>query len=136
MRGERPRAVAQRDDVIGLAHGAQRAPASVQLRVGALARIGLVVEANELGGLVHGRRLWRAGGARAGSGGLAGRAARSSGRVAKARLSRRTGRRGRAAAGDRCRSLRSRMNPFWIWMQVAIVAFVVIGMIIAIVKLA
>jgi len=28
------------------------------------------------------------------------------------------------------------MSPFWIWMQVAIVVFVLIGMIVAITKLA
>jgi hypothetical protein len=32
--------------------------------------------------------------------------------------------------------LRSPMSPTWIWMQVAIVVFVVIGMIIAVTKLA
>jgi hypothetical protein len=30
----------------------------------------------------------------------------------------------------------ARMNPFWIWTQVAIVVVVVIGMVIAIVRLA
>jgi hypothetical protein len=40
----------------------------------------------------------------------------------------------------RDRSLPSRlareMSPFWLWTQIAIVVFVVIGMVIAIVKLA
>jgi hypothetical protein len=41
-----------------------------------------------------------------------------------------------AGRADKARSTLSGMSPTWIWMQVAIVVFVVIGMIIAIVKLA
>jgi hypothetical protein len=38
--------------------------------------------------------------------------------------------------GDRALTLSNIMSPTWIWMQIVIVVFVVIGMIIAIVKLA
>jgi len=45
------------------------------------------------------------------------------------------GRRSRAVRHRRC-TLSSAMSPTWIWMQVAIVVFVLIGMVIAITKLA
>jgi hypothetical protein len=42
-----------------------------------------------------------------------------------------------AGALARCRSrLSARMSPTWIWMQIAIVVFVLIGMVVAITKLA
>ncbi|MGA2454078.1 MAG: hypothetical protein ABSG93_11215 [Solirubrobacteraceae bacterium] len=41
----------------------------------------------------------------------------------------------RSPAASRSR-LSAAMSPIWIWMQVAIVVFVLIGMIVAIVKLA
>lgn len=51
--------------------------------------------------------------------------------------------RGRAVGGHRRRSYArrrtvtlGRMSPFWIWTQVALVVFVLIGIVIAIVKLA
>ncbi|MGD1058798.1 MAG: hypothetical protein ABR992_15445 [Solirubrobacteraceae bacterium] len=42
----------------------------------------------------------------------------------------------RRACGSRLRKYASeQMSPTWIWMQIAIVVFVVIGMIVAITKL-
>jgi hypothetical protein len=40
------------------------------------------------------------------------------------------------SARRRSRKLLLRMSPTWIWMQIAIVVFVLIGMIVAITKLA
>jgi hypothetical protein len=46
------------------------------------------------------------------------------------------GGRRRKAAPDQSSSLSLQMSPTWIWMQIAIVVFVLIGMVIAITKLA
>jgi hypothetical protein len=43
---------------------------------------------------------------------------------------------GASTCPTRLGTLSVAMSPFWIWMQIAIVVFVVIGMIVAITKLA
>ena len=53
LAGRDARARAQRDHVVGLADRAERAPARVQGRVGGRLRVGVVVEADELGGVRH-----------------------------------------------------------------------------------
>jgi hypothetical protein len=43
---------------------------------------------------------------------------------------------GRRFSANRPSTLSGAMSPFWIWTQIAIIVFVVIGMIVAITKLA